>query len=220
MPEKAVVDADLMGPPGVEGAKDKRSAIFSSVEKVEISNRGLACSRVTDIHALTVHGMACDVIEDRLVGFGRRGLGYREVEFGRLSFRKLGDKALMGVVGFCHYDAAGGVLIESVYDARTFHSADSCELTLAVMKEGVDESAIRIPSRRVDDHAVGFVKDYEVVIFVDDFKREFLGDQVERFWLWNIDGNFISGLQGGFGFYLFGVQKDVATFYESLNARS
>ena len=80
--EVAVVDADLVGPSGVEGAKNERGAVGFGVQEVQVGNGRFARAGIANVHALPVHRVAGDVVENRLVCFFGRGLRDGEVKLG------------------------------------------------------------------------------------------------------------------------------------------
>ena len=174
------VNANLVGAAGVEGAFDEAGAVALLGEDFVVGDGGFAGAGVDDGHLLAIDGMAADVGEDG-VGVFEGGLGGDGVvDFGGgFAFGKLGEEGLHGAVGFGDDDAAGGVFVETVHDAGTFDAVDAGELVSAMMEEGVDEGAIGIASGGVDDHAVGFVENDEVLVFVEDVERDVLGDELE-----------------------------------------
>jgi len=155
------VDADLVGPAGVEVAEHEggfRREIGG--ERFVIGDRGLAAGWIDDGHFLAIHGVAADVGEDRVFFLRRDAVGDGEVElFHGGALGKLGGEGLVGGIGFRDYEAARGVFIETVDDAGALDAADTGELAFAMVEEGVDESAIGIAGGGVDDDAVLFVKD-------------------------------------------------------------
>jgi hypothetical protein len=98
--KKAMVNADLMGAPGVEDAKDQGRAVFRGVQEVKVGDGRLASSRVAHIHSLAVDRMARDIVENGLVNLCRRALRNAEIHFAGLSVSKLADKVPKGRVGF------------------------------------------------------------------------------------------------------------------------
>ena len=103
-------------------------------------------------------------------------------------------------------------------DARSFDAADTGELAFAVMKQGIDESAIWVAWGGVDDHAVGFVKDDDVVILEKDIKRDILRVGVIGDRLWDDDGNLIAGVDTVSRFGGFSVEQDELLANQSLNS--
>lgn len=77
-------------------------------------------------------------------------------------------------------------------DAGPLDSADAGELAVAVVEECVDEGAVGVPGGRVDDHAVGFVEDDDVLVFEYDVERDVLRGGYVRDCLGNYDGYSIS----------------------------
>lgn len=216
------VDANLVGAAGVEMAKDEggfRGGIGG--ERLVIGNRGLAGRRGDHGHFLAVHRVAADVGEDRVLFLGRYTVGDGEVElFHGGALGKLGGEGLVGGVGFRDDEAAGGVLVESVDDAGALDAADAGELAFAVVEQGVDESAVGVAGRGVDDDAVLLMEDEDVFVLVEDIQRNILrcgnigygfgkndGDRVARF-------HRVAGLGG------LAVDEDVLFADQRLDARA
>lgn len=166
--EETVVHPDLVGSPGVQSTENQRGAIWRGVKKVKVGNRGFSRTGIANRHALSVHWVARDVVEDGLVGFLRRGLSDAEVEFGALTVGKLGDEMFEGGVCFCRDDAAGGVFVEAVDDAGPPFPAFGGELARAMVEESIDQSFVFIARSGMDDHTGGLIDDDEFRVFVED----------------------------------------------------
>ena len=115
--EVVVVDSDLVGPSGVEGAKNERGAVGCGVQEVQVGNGRFARAGIANVHALPVRRVAGDVVENRLVGLFGRGLRDGKVKLGGGAVGELVHEAGEGRLGFGHNDAAGGVFVEPVDDA-------------------------------------------------------------------------------------------------------
>lgn len=202
MAEEAIVHADLMSPSGMKSTKDERGAIECGVKKVNVGDGWLAGSGITDIHPLTVDGMAGDVIEDCLVGFPGGRLCDSKVEFGSRPFGKLRDEGLMCLIIFRGHNTAGRVLIESMDDAGALHSSYTGELAVAVMEEGINEGAIGISGCWMDHHAVGFVDHDDIGVFINDREWEILRDHIKGLGLWDFNRDLVACLECYFGFHL------------------
>src|SRR5262249_25524797 len=71
-------------------------------------------------------------------------------------------------------EAARGLLVEAVDDARPGHAADAGQ-SLHVVKERVDERPSCVACGRMDDEPGGLVEDEEIAVLVQDREREILG---------------------------------------------
>ncbi len=175
--EVVEVDADLVGAAGVEVAEDE-GGFGGGVCGADfvIGDGCFAAGRIYDGHFLAVDGVAADVGEDGSGGWVGYAIGDGEVEFLHGgAFGELGGEGLVSGIGFCDDEAAGGVFVEAVDDAGSFDAADAGELAFAVVEECVDEGAVVVSGGGVDDHAVLFVEDEEVRVFVEDVEGDFLG---------------------------------------------
>ncbi len=192
------VDADLVGAAGVEVAEDEgglRGGIGG--ERFVIGNRGLAAGRVDDRHFLAVDGVAADVGEDGVLCLRRDAMGDGEVElFHGRALGKLGGEGLVGDVGFRDDEAAGGILVEAVDDAGALDAADAGELAFAVVEQGVDEGAVGVAGRGVDDDSMFLVEDEDVFVFEKDIQRDVLRGGDVRDGLGEGEGNGVAGFHG------------------------
>lgn len=91
-----------------------------------------------------------------------------------------------------------------------------------MVEEGVDEGAIRIAGGGVDDDAVGFVDDEEIIVFEEDIEGDVLGDVLGEGiggdGLGDDHGEDVSGFQGIAGFGGEAVAEDVFLPDKNLDA--
>ena len=88
------MDADLVGAAGVEVAEDEGGETGGvGREDFVVGDRGFSTGRVDDGHFLTVHRVAADVGENRVLGGLRDALGDGQIEFlHRAALGELGDE--------------------------------------------------------------------------------------------------------------------------------
>ncbi len=84
----------------------------------------------------------------------------------------------VGAVGFGDHHDSGRVFVKSVDDARALDAPNSRQI-LTVMEESVDQGAGGVSSSRMNDETGRFVDQQEILVFVDDVKRDFLSLDVE-----------------------------------------
>ena len=77
----------------------------------------------------------------------------------------------MGLVGAGDDEEPRGVAVESMDDPRPRRIAPARD---GVREESVDERAVRVPGRRVDDDAGRLVDDEEILVLVHDAQRHLL----------------------------------------------
>ncbi len=152
--------ADLVSPSSVQmAAHQRRNAGGIGRKNLVIRNRGLAARRMDHRHFLPVHRVAANVRENRVLGRLGNTLGHREIQLLHgAALGKLTDQRLMGDVGFGHHQAARGVLVESMNDARPLDAANPRKPPPAMMQQRVDQRAVRIARSRVDDNAMRLVE--------------------------------------------------------------
>ena len=84
-----------------------------------------------------------------------------------------GGEALVGGVGLGDDQQAGGVLVEPVDDAGPPDPADPRQAGAAMGDQRVDQRAVRMARRRMDDEAGRLVDDDQVLVLEDDVERQY-----------------------------------------------
>jgi len=185
------MDANLVSAAGMQVAADEGGFCGEiGCEDFVIGDRGFACGWGDDCHFLAVDRVATDVGENGVLVLLRDAVGYRQVEFfhgGALG--KLCNERLVGDVGFGDDEAARGVFVQAVDDAGALDTADAGELAFAMVKEGIDQGAVGISRSRVNDHAMRFVQDDEVIVLENDVQWDILGAGDIRHSLGDDDGD-------------------------------
>jgi hypothetical protein len=87
-----------------------------------------------------------------------------KVGFRNLPVGKQSGQVGMGGIRLSRQDHAGGVLVETVDNPRTLHSANTAKRARTVMQEGMHKGILPGSASRVDNHARGFVNDDQVSI--------------------------------------------------------
>lgn len=105
-------------------------------------------------------------------------------------------------------------------DAGAFNAADAGEFATAVVEERIDESAVRVSWGWVDDDAVCFVEDDEVIVLEKNGKGDVLCFSFEGDGFWESDRDDVAAFDrvSGFGWVL--VDEDVLVADEGLDARA
>ena len=97
---------------------------------------------------------------------------------------ELVDQSRMSPILFGDDHDARGVLVQPVYHPRPFLAADGGERPgpgFEMMQQGIDQGARPIPGSRMDHQAGLFIQNQQCVIFIEDFKGNGLGLNVQRF---------------------------------------
>jgi hypothetical protein len=89
--------------------------------------------------------------------------------------RELAGEGEVGCVVLGYDEAAAGIFVEAVNDAGAGDAADAAQFAAAVVEQGVDEGAVLVAGRRVDDEAGRFVEDEQAAVLVEDLKGDGLG---------------------------------------------
>src|SRR6185312_3879852 len=105
----------------------------------------------------------------------------------------------MGFVGFGRYQKAGGVLIETMHDARPFDPTDARQARAAVGDQCIDQRAGSMAGSRMNHQAAGLVDDDDRIVFIDDVEWNLLPRR--RGWLgWRQGyGDDVAGFDDGRG---------------------
>lgn len=114
-------------------------------------------------------------------------------------------------------DAAGSVFVEAVDDARSGLSTDAGEV-VAMMKQSIDQGAVRVACGGVDDEARGFVDDEDVAVLIEDLQGNVLGDDFDGGGVGNSEGDLIARANDGTGLGGFTVEAGVVGFDQVLEA--
>ena len=217
------VDANLVGAAGVQVAEDKSPGRgFVSGKDVVVGNGGSSRSRprIEDGLLLAVDGMTSDVGEDGAGGLHRGALGDRQVELGGLAGGELPEERLEAAIGPGGHDAATRFLVETVHDSGPLHATHSRQLSPAMVKESIDESAIGVACRGMDDQSHRFVDDDDVFVLVKDVEGDVLRDKVRRLRVGELHGDGVTGGDWGPRSCPAAVEEDVSVLQESLDARA
>ena len=97
---------------------------------------------------------------------------------------ELVDQSRMGSILFGDDHDTRGVLVQPVHHPRPFLAADGGKRPgpgFEMVQQGIDQGARPIAGSRMDHHAGLFIQDQQCVIFIENFKGNGLGLNVERF---------------------------------------
>ena len=166
MPDVGHVDADLVRASRLEPAADVGIARIAGDD---LPMRDRLASTGDHRHALAVGRVARD---------GR-------VHRAAVLAQSAHNDALVGarerVVGeLCGEVLVRRVAVDAVDDARAQRAADARERSRAMVQQRVDERAVRVPRRGVDDHAAGLVDHDHVRVLVHHVERNVLRHDLDR----------------------------------------
>ena len=98
-------------------------------------------------------------------------------------------KAPMRGVGLGDDQKAGRVLVEPVDDARPPDPADAGEARAAMADQRIDQGAIGMARRRMDDEPGRLVDHDQMLVLVDDIKRHVLAEERRFLRLRRLEGD-------------------------------
>jgi len=218
IPEVFEVDADLVGAPCVQRAFHETCAGQFAQDAVVGGGRSPpACFH--NGHFLAVNRVPPDGCLHGAGFFRKLSSGKREIDFQGFAGCELQGKPLVGSVVLGDDDAAAGFLVESVNDAGALFAADAGEV-FAMVEQGIDERSGGIPCCRVDDHSGGFVENDKVVVFVENFQRDFLrGGAGDRRGFGFVDSDVLAGPEFFPWLDLFAFHENMPFLDQRLEAR-
>ena len=88
---------------------------------------------------------------------------------------QLGGQTGVGGIVFSGDDEAAGVPVDAVDDAGAQLAADARKAPGAVVQQGIDQGAVRVPRGRVDHHAHGLIHHDHIRVLVDHLQGNVLG---------------------------------------------
>ena len=147
--------ADLVGAPGFRAAFHEREIALGR----QNFPRGLRCAGLgaaADGHALAVHRMPRNRAGDHATGGAGTPAHHGKVSFLRGALRELPRQRGMGRIIFSHQNAPARVLVQTMHDAGPQGMAAVRNIP-AVMQDGIDQRALPVARRRMNDEAGWFV---------------------------------------------------------------
>ena len=114
---------------------------------------------VEDSHFLSISVTTPDSSLNCALGGGGRAPGNGEIAAVDGMLCKLRGEAFVRCVGLGDHEEAGRVLVDPVDDTGAGDAANAGKLPRTVVKQSVDERAVRVSGCRMDDHARRLVHD-------------------------------------------------------------
>lgn len=218
MAEVFQVNADLVGTARMEGEFDERG----EVEPFEdpIIGLGGPAGAIGDGHAFPMRGVAGDGgVNHAFIG-RHTAAGNGAIDLVDFAGTELDRQRRVGEIVLGSDDATAGIAVKAMDNARARDTADAAELTMAVMKQRVDECPVGVTSGRVDDQSGRFVEHEEISVFEEDLERDGLCRGGGRFGCRPTDGDLVARV-GGMGCFDGAIiDEDVSISDESLNSAS
>lgn len=187
MADMSHMDAHLMRTPGLEPTLDEGSTV-QPLQRAIVGDGMLTPTLALHRHFLAIGVRATD---PRIDSPRRRG-GHAADE-GKITpvnavLLELPRQTLMGPVRLGNDEEPGRVLVDAVHDPWPSNAADARKLPGTVMKQRIDECAIRISGGGMDDHASRLVDDDEMLVLVNDDQIDLLRHRLGRRGLGNGEG--------------------------------
>ena len=172
------VDTDLVSTPGLDVAFHAGKSIRKGGKDFPMGD-GAFSAGAQHGHLLAIGGAATNLRVERA---GRRrgtvddgDVGLAEVVDGK----GLGERLISTVVLSDDHDA-GGIHIQPMDDAGALLATNATKVG-AMPEESIDQSTVTVAAGGVDDQSGRFVEGQKVVVFVENGKRNVLGDKVGGF---------------------------------------
>ena len=154
------------------------AAVLPKALEAIAGDRRLASPAADDGHLLAVRRMAADVAHDLAAGRLRHAPNKGGISAIDAALSKIARQRLMRRLGLGDDDQPACVLVEPVHDARPAHPADPGEAGAAMRNQRIDEGAVRMSRRRVDDEPGRLVDDDQMCILVANSRGRSAGGPV------------------------------------------
>jgi len=168
---------DLVRSAGGETTFDERCARVERALDTIIRDCRPSLTFSDNSHLLAVHGAATDVAGDlsgERVWHAPNNCCIGTVD---ATQRKIVRERAMRDLGFSDDHEPGRVLVEAMDDTRPAHAADPRKAHPAVADQGVDECAVWVPWRGVDNQPCGLIDDKQMCILEANIQRNRLCDR-------------------------------------------
>ena len=173
MADRSHMDPHLVGPSRFEPAFDKRR-LPQRADNSVVRHRPFAALILHDRDLLAVCGGAGERGVDCPGGRNRQARDDRQIAPLDAVRRELRGQPFMGDVGLGDDQQPGRILVDPVHDPRPRHPADAAKPPGAMVEQGVDQRAVEIARRRMDDHPGRLVDDQQMLVLEHDFQRDIL----------------------------------------------
>ena len=177
------VDADLMGPAGLEDTFHVR-VVPEAFQDAYVRHSGLPGG--VHGHLLAVLRVPADRAVDRELLLPDPVMDDRQVLPADAVFLELRRDGGVGRVVLADDERACRVAVDAVHDAGPQDAVDPGQgagpglRIQAVMHDGVHERAVPVARRGVNDHALGLIYDEDVVVLIEDVERDIFGRDVRQ----------------------------------------
>lgn len=162
------VDTDLMGPSRLDPTLDERDP--PPLLQHPIAGETRSPSQRKKAHLLSMVWIASDPpFDDPFRGRGDT-VGQGEVDLFHPSSGKLLGEIPVDRIALCNDETTGGIAIEAMDNSRSENPADPREV-FTMIEKGVDEGPFFMAGRGVDNESGLFMDEKEMLIFIENRKR-------------------------------------------------
>ena len=178
VPQDGVADVGQMDPDLVGAARLQTAAQMGDAgipgDDLPVGH-GLPAPLPHHRHALAVHRMAADGGVHGAAVLPKIPHRQAFIGPGQGVVRQLGRQGQMGCIVFGGDNEAAGVPVDAVDDAGTLLAPDAGQTFPAVIQQGVDQGAVRMPRSRVHHHASGLVHHDDILVLIHHVQGDVLG---------------------------------------------
>ena len=217
MSDRAQVNANLVGPPGVNRDPRQRQHRMDPLG-ADDARHGFAAAPRARRHLLPIRRVAADRRVDPPPGVDLAP-HERDVLLLDLAFAKLSRELFVRGVVLGHHHQAGRAAVEPMDDARPLLAADAAEI-VDVVEQRIDERAARVAGGGMDDHARRLVDDDEIVVLIQDGQRQRFGLRLGFDRLGDRHGHVLAGSHRLVRLDGASLEQDVALLDQPLNLRA
>ncbi|OQC26575.1 MAG: hypothetical protein BWX70_02328 [Verrucomicrobia bacterium ADurb.Bin070] len=217
-PQRLHVHADLVRAAGLDAATHPGDA-FPQAPHDRVMRDRLPPVGAHHGHAFAVHRMTADqpAYSTRLAR--RRAVRQRLVLLGDAPGLKQPHQPGHRRIVLCDNQQPGGLFVQPVHDARTLHAADPAEVA-AMVKQRIDQGAVRMPRRRMHHQSGRLVEHQQVTVLVKDVERDRLRLRHRRQRRGHLDLERLPGRHRRIGFDRPACTRHPALLDQRLNARA
>ena len=166
------VHPDLMRSAGGKTAFDEGRLRVKRALDTIMSDRGLSPAFPDDGHLLAVDGAAADIAGDLSSERGWHAPNNCGIGTVYPVQHKVARECVMRGLGLGDNHQPARVLVEAMDDTRPANPADPRQARAAKADQGVDESAVQVSWRGVDNQPCGLVDDDQMCILEADIERD------------------------------------------------
>lgn len=166
------MDADLMGSSRFQTAFDPRVFAVPPLHR-KMRNR-LSAVFGDDGHFNPVFRMPSDSAVNNPLRLDNIAVNEGPIAAPRRMSLDLRRQSAMSRIRLGSHHDPRRILVQAVNDAGTDNTVYAGQLAVAMMEQGIDQGAVTVSRRRMDDHAARLIDNDDIAVFINDLQRNIL----------------------------------------------